>query len=84
VRANRAFHLIVTRSGHRPAFMADRGRTDRVEVVSVDDGEVVLYWELSPRQATKLVRTLRADLVGLEAEEFLTIWEDADVTPEWP
>jgi hypothetical protein len=84
VRANRAFHLIVTRSGHQPAFMADRRRTDRVEVVSVEDGEVLLYWELPSRQATKLVKALRADLVGLEAEEFLTIWEDADVTSEWP
>jgi hypothetical protein len=46
--------------------------------VSVDDGELLLYWELPPKDATKLVRRLRADLVGLEAEEFLAIWEDAD------
>lgn len=79
MRANRAFHLIVTRSGHQPVFMADRQRTDRVEVVSVQDGEVVLFWDLPPRRATKLVKALRADLVGLEAEEFVAIWEDADV-----
>jgi hypothetical protein len=84
VRANRAFHLIVSRSGHQPAFMAGRGRTDRVEVVSIDDGEVVLFWELAPRQASRLVKALRADLVGLEAEEFVAIWEDADVTSDWP
>jgi hypothetical protein len=51
---------------------------------AVDDGEVVLFWELAPRQATKLVKALRADLVGLEAAEFVTIWEDADVTSDWP
>jgi hypothetical protein len=84
VKANRVFHLIVTRSGHGPAFMADRHRTDRVEVVSIDDGEVVLFWELAPREATKLIKALRADLVGLEAEEFVAIWEDADVTSDWP
>ena len=84
MKANRAFHLIVRRSGHQPAFIAGRHRTDRVEVVSVDDGEVVLFWELAPRQATKLVKALRADLVGLEAEEFVAIWEDADSTAEWP
>ena len=84
MRANRAFHLIVSRSGHQPAFMAGRQRIDRIEVVSVDDGEVVLYWELPAKQATKLLKTLRADLVGLEAEEFVSIWEDADVTSDWP
>jgi hypothetical protein len=51
---------------------------DRIEVVSVDDGELLLYWELAPKDATKLVRRLRADLAGLEAEEFLAMWEDAD------
>ena len=42
VRANRAFRLIVTREGLEPAFFADRDRLDRIEVVSIDDGEVVL------------------------------------------
>ena len=84
MRANRAFHLIVSRSGHEPAFLAGRQRIDRIEVVSVDDGEIVLYWELPAKQAAKLLKTLRADLVGLEAEEFVSIWEDADVGPDWP
>ncbi|HXD67967.1 MAG TPA: hypothetical protein VNV17_25290 [Solirubrobacteraceae bacterium] len=78
MKANRVFHLIVTRGGREPAFMADRSRADRIEVVSVDDGELLLYWELAPKDAAKLVRRLRADLAGLEAEEFLAIWEDAD------
>ena len=84
MRANRAYHLIVTRAGHQPAFMAGRHRVDRIEVVSIDDGEVVLYWELPVRQATKLLKSLRADLVGLEAEEFVAIWEGADETADWP
>jgi hypothetical protein len=78
MRANRVFHLSVTRGGREPAFMADHHRTDRIEVVSVDDGELLLYWELAPKDAAKLVRRLRADLAGLEAEEFLALWEDAD------
>jgi hypothetical protein len=84
MRANRTYHLIVSRTGHGPAFMADRRRTDRIEVISIEDGEVVLYWELPAKQATKLVKQLRADLVGLEAEEFVAIWEDADITADWP
>ena len=32
MKANRAFHLIVTREGREPAFLADRGRLDRIEV----------------------------------------------------
>jgi hypothetical protein len=58
--------------------MADRRRTDRIEVVSIDDGELLLYWELPAKDAARLLRRLRADLAGLEAEEFLAIWEDAD------
>lgn len=82
MRANRAFHLIVTRGGREPAIFADRGRVDRIEVVSIDDGELLLYWELAAKPATKLLRRLRADLAGLEAEEFLALWEGADDAPE--
>jgi hypothetical protein len=78
VKANRAFHLIVSRGGREPAFLADRRRLDRVEVVAIDDGELLLYWELSARDAGKLLKRLRADLAGLEAEEFLALWEGAD------
>jgi hypothetical protein len=78
VRANRVFHLIVSRGGREPAFLADRRRLDRIEVVSIDDGELLLYWDLPAKQATKLLKQLRADLAGLEAEEFLALWEGAD------
>jgi hypothetical protein len=84
MRANRAYHLIVSREGREPAFMADPHRTDRIEVISIDDGEVVLYWELGPKQAAKLLKMLRADLVGLDAEAFVTRWAGADVTADWP
>ena len=65
MKANRVFHLTVTRGGREPAFMADRRRVDRIEVVSVDDGELLLYWELPAKDAAKLLRQLRADLAGL-------------------
>jgi hypothetical protein len=78
MKANRAFHLNVTRGGREPAFLADRGRTDRIEVVSVDDGEPMLYWDLPPKEAGRLLKQLRADLAGLEAEEFIALWEGAD------
>jgi hypothetical protein len=78
VRANRAFHLIVSREGIEPAFLADRDRLDRIEVVSVDDGEVILFWEKPPKDASKLLRELREDLVALEADEFLAKWDGMD------
>ncbi|HEY1711853.1 MAG TPA: hypothetical protein VGG07_03070 [Solirubrobacteraceae bacterium] len=78
MKANRVFHLIVSRGGREPSFMADRRRVDRIEVVSIDDGELLLYWELPAKDASTLLRRLRADLVGLEAEEFLALWEGAD------
>lgn len=82
MKANRVFHLSVSRGGREPAFMADRGRLDRIEVVSIDDGELMLYFEVPAKQAAKLVRQLREDLVGLEAEEFIALWEGADESGE--
>jgi hypothetical protein len=78
VRANRAYHLIVTREGIEPAFLADTRRTDRIEVVSVDDGEVILYWAVDAKLASRLLKQLREDLVALEADEFIDKWIGAD------
>jgi len=78
MRANRAYELIVSRGGLEPAFLSDPDRTDRIEVVSVADGEVILYWNLHAKDASKLLKLLRADLVSLDAEEFFDKWLDAD------
>ena len=84
MKANRAFHLTVSREGLEPAFMADPHRLDRIEVVSVDDGEVVLYWDLPAKEASKLVKALREDLVALDPEEFLQRWIGSDLGGEPP
>ena len=78
MKANRAYELIVSRGGREPAFMSDPNRTDRIEIVSIDDGEVILYWNLAAKDASKLLKLLRADLVNLDAEEFFDKWLDAD------
>jgi hypothetical protein len=78
MRANRAYRLIVTPGGHEPRFLAERGRRDRIEVVSIDDGELLLYWDLPAREAAPLVRELREALIALSPEEFLALWEGAD------
>lgn len=78
MRANRAYELLVSREGREPAFLADPRRLDRLEVVSVDTGEVVFFWELPARSAAKLERRLREDLVALEVGAFLAAWSRAD------
>jgi hypothetical protein len=78
MKANRAYHLIVSREGLEPAFLADGGRVDRIEIVSVDDGEVTFYWHLPAKQAARLLKELRADLVGMDAEGFFDKWVGAD------
>ena len=78
MKANRLYHLIVSREGREPAFLSDPSRTDRIEVVSVDDGEVILYWNLAVKQASSLLKLLRADLASLDADEFFDKWLDAD------
>jgi hypothetical protein len=78
LKANRAFELIVSRGGLEPAFLADPERLDRVEVVSIDDGEVILFWELPAKQAARLLKSLRTDLATLTSEDFITTWEGQD------
>jgi hypothetical protein len=83
VKANRAYELIVSRDGLEPAFLADPTRLDRIEIVSIDDGEVVLYWDLPAKKASRLVKALRADLVNLDAAEFIDTWTGADGEDLW-
>jgi hypothetical protein len=78
VKANHAYRLIVTRGGIAPALLADTGRTDHVEIVEVDSGEVVLFWDRPPQAASKLARALRADLAQLDAELFLERWANVE------
>jgi hypothetical protein len=77
VRAGRAYRLIVTRAGRAPGWLAGPDRIDHVEVVEVDSGEVVLFWDLPAAKASRLARALREDLGRLEAQEFLGAWRAA-------
>jgi hypothetical protein len=76
MKANRAYELLVSRDTREPSFLADPRRHDRIEVVSIDDGEVVLFWELPVREAAKLARQLREDLIQLDPEEFIRAWSE--------
>jgi hypothetical protein len=74
VKANRAYKLIVRRGGRGPALLRSSGEIDQVEVVEIDSGEVVLFWDTTPAQTGRLARALKADLAGMEAQEFLVAW----------
>jgi hypothetical protein len=78
MKANRAYHLIASREGLEPAFLATDRRLDRIEVVSIDDGEVTLFWDVPAKLASRLLRELREDLATLDAEEFIDKWTGAD------
>jgi hypothetical protein len=74
MKANRAFELIVSRDGIGPAFLADGDRSDRVEIVSIDDGEVVLFWDLAAKDAGKMARDMRTDLASMDSIDFIAKW----------
>jgi hypothetical protein len=74
MRANRAYRLIVRRGGWTPALLADPTRVDHIEVVEVDSGEVVLFWDLPPQEASRRARALRADLAQLQDDELVPRW----------
>jgi len=74
MRARHAYRLILTRGGRAPALLADATRLDHIEVVEIDSGEVVLFWDRPPQAASKLARALRADLAQLEDQDFFARW----------
>jgi hypothetical protein len=78
MKANRAYRLIVTRAGRAPALLADAERVDHIEVVEIDSGEVVLFWDRPPHAASRLARALRGELAQLEAEEFIARWSTVE------
>jgi len=77
VRAGIAYRLLVRRGSATPALLAATERLDVVEIVEIGSGEVVLFWDCSPREASRLARRLRTDLAGLEAEDFIERWSAA-------
>ncbi len=78
MKASRAYRLIVTRAGLAPALLADAARVDHVEVVEIDSGEVILFWDRPPQAASRLARALRSDLNRLEAPDFLARWSTVE------
>ena len=78
MRANRAYRLIHTRGSRAPAFLSAPDRMDQVEVVSIDDGEIVLFWDVSGAEAGGFVRRIRADLSQLDADMFIERWSKVE------
>jgi hypothetical protein len=78
MRARHAYRLIVTRGGRAPALLADTSRVDHIEVVEIDSGEAILFWDRPPQAASKLARALRADLAQLEDGEFIARWSTVE------
>lgn len=60
MRADRAYELRVSRA--------------MIEVLDIATGEIALFWDVRPDQTRRFAKALRADLVSLDAEEFLDKW----------
>lgn len=78
MKAKAAYRLILTRGGRTPALLADTERVDHIELVEIADGEVVLFWDLPPQEASRRARVLREELAQLDATEFLARWANVD------
>ena len=74
MKANRAYELIVRRGGRGPALLRSSEQFDHLEIVEIDSGEVVLFWDTTPAQTGRLARALKADLAGRDAADFLARW----------
>jgi hypothetical protein len=83
MRAKARYRLVVRRGGLAPAALAASDRVDHVEIIDVDEGETVLYWDLLARDAKRVVAMVRADLDTMDPREFFERWAsfegDADL-----
>ncbi len=78
MRAKDAYRLIVTRGGRAPAAFADAERVDHIEVVEIDSGEAILFWDRPPHAASRQARAMREDLNRLDADEFRARWSTVE------
>jgi hypothetical protein len=78
MKAARFFRVIVRRGGIVPAFLASPERVDHVEVVEIDGGEVVFFWDCPPQTASRRGRELREDLQRFDREDFLARWSTVE------
>jgi hypothetical protein len=51
---------------------------DTIEVVDLDEGEGVLFWDCTPRQRRRMAEALIRDLDRLSPQEFLYQWAGAE------
>jgi hypothetical protein len=72
--AFRDYDVIVRRTGIAPGRLASADRFDHVEVVSVEDLEVVLFWDVQGRATGRMEAALRDDLQRLDSDEFIARW----------
>ena len=79
--ASRSYEVKVTRTGLAPGRLAAPDRFDLVEVVSLDDMEVVLFWDVPARDTARMEAALREELARMGDEEFLSRWS-AVVSPD--
>ena len=79
--AARNYEVKVTRAGLAPGRLASPARFDLVEVISLEDMEVVLFWDVPARDTTRMEAALREELARMGEEEFLSRWS-AVVSPE--
>ena len=54
--ASRDYDVIVTRTGIAPGRLAATDRFDHIEAVSVEDLEVVLFWDVTVSRAKTTTR----------------------------
>ena len=50
---------------------------DIIEVVDVDDLEVVLFWDVRPKERRRMAEALRHDLGRLDDATFIARWSRA-------
>jgi hypothetical protein len=73
MKARHAYRIVHRRGGLAPVALAP-DRMEQIELVSVDEGEVVLFWDLTAANARRVLRLMREELSLLDAREFFERW----------
>lgn len=77
MRAGRRLRLVHERATRAPRFLADQSALERLEIVEIETAETALILDVAAGDAARIARAMKADLAGLETEDFLAKWSAA-------
>lgn len=77
MKAGRRLQLVHERASRAPRFLTDQTALEHLEIVEIETAETALFLDVPAADAPRIARAMKADLAGMETEDFLAKWSAA-------